>query len=148
MRMHRAFSHLSSASPPASLSCFILSSPVLTSLIPCALVIYFSAPCCRPPRHTAMASSVPGMLHATRRVPNVTNTCGGCCISGRWTLNLLCGRCFTCSRHHRGSTATFTTENRPRTSGPGMILLFWFCSASGCVVSVLLLFIMLYWLCV
>lgn len=83
-----------------------------------------------------MAPSLPGMLHATRQVPNVTNICGGCCTSGKWTLNLLCGRCFICSRRHRGSTAIFTTENRPRTSGPETIQLFWFCLASGCVVSV------------
>lgn len=108
-------------------------SPALTTLLPC--VTYISAPCCQPPLHTATAPWVPEMLRATRPEPSGTNTCGGCCISGRWTLNLPCGRCFTCSRPRRGSTATFTTGSRPRTSGPGTTLLFWFCSASGCVVS-------------
>lgn len=100
-----------------------------------ALLNWFAAPCCRPPRRKATVPSVPGMLHVTRRAPSATSTCDGSSISDRWTLNLPCGRCFTCLHHRRESTATSTTGNRPRTSGRGTTLLSWSCSASGYVVS-------------
>ncbi len=112
----------------------VFFSPPSSSTLSLPLLIY-PAPCCRPPRRRAMAPLVLGTLRATRQAPSATSTCAGCSISDRWTLSLPCGRCFTCSHHHRESTATSTTGNRPRTSGPGTTLLSWSCSASGYVVS-------------
>lgn len=123
-----------------SIKYFLFPHLHFSAFFPYALLISFPAPCCRPPLNTATAPSVPGTLLATQRVPSATSTCGGCSISGRWTLNLPSGKCFTCLRRHRESTATSTTGNRPRTSGPGMILLFWSCSASGYVVNLHSLF--------
>lgn len=92
------------------------------------------APCCPPPRRRATGPSARGMRRVTLPAPSATSTCGGCSISDRWTSSLPSGRCFTCSPRRRGSTATSTTESRPRTSGPGTTPLSLCCSASGCVV--------------
>lgn len=80
--------------------------------------------CCQPPRHKATTLSALEMLCDTQLVPSVTNIFDDCSISARWTLNLLCGRCFIYLRHHSESIETSITGNRQRTSGPGTILPF------------------------